>query len=164
MNTQPFSQTGQMIELCCEYLPVRCMWLYVIIMSRTRFRVNLHSIVCLNVKELLVRSRCHIWSLSKLSDNNIVTTWILSRWFYSIQTFPTNHHFCLPHVYMKHFVFHIISSNINEVIRAVLNFFFFFTKRFRTHQKHQKAPKSTKSTKKHQKNTKTQPSKSTKRK
>ena len=32
-------------------------WLYVIIMSRTRFRVNLHSIVCLNVKELSARSR-----------------------------------------------------------------------------------------------------------
>ena len=34
-----------MIELCPEYLPVRCIWLYVIIMSHTRFRVNLHSIV-----------------------------------------------------------------------------------------------------------------------
>ena len=38
--------------------------LYVIIMSRTSFRVNPHSIVCLNVKELLARSRRHIWSLS----------------------------------------------------------------------------------------------------
>ena len=34
-----------MIELCCEYLSVRCIWLYVLIMSRTRFRVNPHSIV-----------------------------------------------------------------------------------------------------------------------
>ena len=24
----PFSQTGQMIELCCEYLSVRCFWKY----------------------------------------------------------------------------------------------------------------------------------------
>ena len=39
-------------------------WLYVIIMSRTRFRVNLHSIVCLNVKEHLAWSRRHIWNLS----------------------------------------------------------------------------------------------------
>ena len=38
--------------------------LYVIIMSHTSIRVNLHSIVCLNVKELLARSRRHIWSLS----------------------------------------------------------------------------------------------------
>ena len=45
MNTQPFSQTGQMIELCYEYLSVWCIWLYVLIMSRTRFRVNPHSIV-----------------------------------------------------------------------------------------------------------------------
>ena len=38
--------------------------LYLIIMSRRSFRVNPHSIVCLNVKEVLARSRRHIWSLS----------------------------------------------------------------------------------------------------
>ena len=53
-----------MIELCCEYLSVQCIWLYVVITSRTSFWVNLHSIVCLNVKKLLARSRHHIWSLS----------------------------------------------------------------------------------------------------
>ena len=53
-----------MIELCCEYLSVRCIWLYVIIMSRTSFKVNPHTIIFLNVKELLARSRCYIWSLS----------------------------------------------------------------------------------------------------
>ena len=37
-----------------------CKWLYVMIMSRTSFWVNSHSIVCLNVKELLAQSRCHI--------------------------------------------------------------------------------------------------------
>ena len=37
------------------------------------------------------------------------------------------------------------SSNINEVIRAVLNsIFVFFIKRFHTHKKHQKAPKCNK--------------------
>ena len=45
------------------------------------------------------------------------------------------------------YVFHIfpsfsfnllVSSNINEVIRAVLNSLYFFTKGFRTHRKHQK--------------------------
>ena len=60
-----------MIELCCEYLFVRCLWLYVIIMSRTSFSVNPHSIVCLNVKELLAGSRHHIWSLS---DGNLIRT------------------------------------------------------------------------------------------
>ena len=45
MNTQPFGQTDQMIELYSEYLSVRCIWLYVLIISRTRFRVNPHSIV-----------------------------------------------------------------------------------------------------------------------
>ena len=44
-NTQPFSQTGQMIEQCCEYLSVRCISLYVFIMSRTSLRLNPHSTV-----------------------------------------------------------------------------------------------------------------------
>ena len=42
-----------MIELCYEYLSVRCICMHVIIMSRTSFRVNPNSIVRLNVKELL---------------------------------------------------------------------------------------------------------------
>ena len=50
---KPFSQTSQMIELCCEYLSVSCIWLFAIIMSRTIIRVNPHSIVYLNVKEIL---------------------------------------------------------------------------------------------------------------
>ena len=70
-NTQPFSQTGEMIGLCCQYLSVRCIWLYIIIMSRRSFRVNLHSVVCLNVKELLSWSRCHIWDLN---DSNEIRT------------------------------------------------------------------------------------------
>ena len=38
--------------------------LYVIITSCPSFRVNPHSIVCLNVKKLLTWSRRHIWSIS----------------------------------------------------------------------------------------------------
>ena len=71
MNTQPFGQTGQMIELSCEYLFLQCIWLYLIIMSITSFRVNPHSIVCLNVKKLLAPSGRHIWSLS---DSNVIRT------------------------------------------------------------------------------------------
>ena len=44
-NIQPFSQTGQMIKLRCEYLSVRCIWLYVAVLSCARFRLNPHSIV-----------------------------------------------------------------------------------------------------------------------
>ena len=47
-----------------------------------------------------------------------------------------------------------MSSNINEVVRTVLNFFFFYEKILqapKSTKKHKKAPKSTKSTKKHQK-------------
>ena len=52
------------------------------------------------------------------------------------------------------------SSNINEVITAVLNFLLFFLQKDLAHTKRTKSAKSTKSTK----STKTQPSKSTKRK
>ena len=42
-----------MIELCCEYLSVRSIRLYVRIMSHTRFRVNPHSIVAWKSIEFL---------------------------------------------------------------------------------------------------------------
>ena len=51
--------------------------MYVIIMSRTSFRVNLHSIVYLNVKKLFARNRRHIWSLS--GSNGIQTHSYLVR-------------------------------------------------------------------------------------
>ena len=56
----------------------------------------------------------------------------------------------------------VSSSNVNEVIREVLNFLFliFFTKRFHTHKKHKKHKDAAKQ--KHEKITKTQPGKSTK--
>ena len=52
-----------MIGLCFEYLSIWCIWLYVLVMSHMRFRVNSHS-SCLNVKKLLAQSRHEIWSLS----------------------------------------------------------------------------------------------------
>ena len=53
-----------MIELCCEYLFVQYIWLYVIIMSCNRSRSEYTLCSCLNVKELLTQNRRHIWSLS----------------------------------------------------------------------------------------------------
>ena len=70
-NAKLFSQTSQMIELCGEHLSARSVWLYAIIMSHTCFRMNPHSIVCLNVKELFARNRHDIWSLS---DSNGIRT------------------------------------------------------------------------------------------
>ena len=43
-NTKPFGQTDQMIDMSWEYLSVRCFWLYVLIMSRTRLKMNPHCI------------------------------------------------------------------------------------------------------------------------
>ena len=58
-------------------------WLHVIIISRTSFRVNPHSIVCLNVKELPAWSRCHIWNLSDYNriqtHNHLVHKWKLNH-------------------------------------------------------------------------------------
>ena len=34
------AKLATMIELCCEYLFVRCIWMYVLILWRTRFRVS----------------------------------------------------------------------------------------------------------------------------
>ena len=56
--------------------------MYVIIMLRTSFRVNLRYIVCLNVKERLARNRCHIWSLSGSNEirthNHLICKWTLN--------------------------------------------------------------------------------------
>ena len=60
-----------MIELCCKYLSVRCIWQYVIIMGRKTLRVNSHYTVYLNAKEPFALSRWHIWSLI---DNNEIRT------------------------------------------------------------------------------------------
>ena len=63
-NTQSFSQTVRMIELCCECLSSRCIWLCVLFLSCTCFQSESTLYICLNVKELLAESGCKIWSLS----------------------------------------------------------------------------------------------------
>ena len=71
VRKQTPNHLAKLAKLFCEYLSVRCIWMYVIIMSRTSFRLNPHSVVLLNVKKLLARSRRHIWSLS---DSNVIRT------------------------------------------------------------------------------------------
>ena len=51
---------NHLAKLAKWYLPVRCIWQYVIIISRITCRVNPHPVVCVNFKELLVRSRQHV--------------------------------------------------------------------------------------------------------
>ena len=50
-----FSEIDQIIEPCCEYWYVRCIWLYIIIMSRTYLRVNPHSIFARMSRDSLVK-------------------------------------------------------------------------------------------------------------
>ena len=60
-----------MIEMFPEYLFVGCIRQDVIIMSRMSFRINPHSMVCVNTKELFAQSGRHIWNLS---ENNEIRT------------------------------------------------------------------------------------------
>ena len=61
-----------MNELCCEYLSVQCIWLYVITMSRTSLGMNRHITVCLNVMELFAQSSCDVWTLN---DSSMIQTY-----------------------------------------------------------------------------------------
>ena len=40
----------------------------ILLSCHVRFRVNPHSIICLNVKEILAQSRRHIWSLNESNE------------------------------------------------------------------------------------------------
>ena len=57
-----------MIELCCQYLSVRCIWLcsYHVTYAFQR-ESTLYN--CLNVKEVLARNRDDNWSLSDCNGN-----------------------------------------------------------------------------------------------
>ena len=66
------AKLAQWFELPCEYLSLQCIWLYVLIMSRMRFRVTLYS--CLNVKELLAWSRRDIWNSSDWNGTRMQRT------------------------------------------------------------------------------------------
>ena len=60
----------RMTELCCEYLSVQCIWLYVInyyVMYAFQGESTLYSYP--NVKQFLVQNRPYIWSLS---DSNVI--------------------------------------------------------------------------------------------
>ena len=67
MNTQSFDQTGQMIELC--YWVLICTVHLTVCFCHVTYVFQSESTLysCLNVKELLPRSRREIWSLSDCS-------------------------------------------------------------------------------------------------
>ena len=92
-----------MIELTCEHLSVRCIWLYLLLISRRHCRVNPHYIlyICLNVKELFAPNKHNICSFSDKNGtrnyNHLVPKrtlkhlvkltkwlkWVLSTYLYS---------------------------------------------------------------------------------
>ena len=54
-----------MIKLICEYLSAWCIWVYVPVMSRTRFRVNPDSLVAWKSRNSLFEKKRKIWSLNR---------------------------------------------------------------------------------------------------
>ena len=70
-----------MIELCCEYLSA--WWICMLLSYLVQVSEWIHTIFCLNVKELPARSRHHIWSLSDsngiLTHNDLVCKWTLNH-------------------------------------------------------------------------------------
>ena len=56
MTSEPFSQIAQVTELCPEYVSLPRIWLYVLVMSRTRFRMNPHSIVAWTSRNPLLKA------------------------------------------------------------------------------------------------------------
>ena len=85
MKTKPCSQSGQLIELSYEYLSLRWIWQYVLIMSDTCFRVNPHSIVAWMSRNSLLKtgriSEVKVIAVTLTSDN--VPVW--SKEFLDIQ-------------------------------------------------------------------------------
>ena len=76
MNTQKLGQTDQTIELCWEYLSVRCIWLDVLVMSCTHFRVNLHSIFAWISRNFLLETGRISISLTKCLSLYLQTKWL----------------------------------------------------------------------------------------
>ena len=78
-----FAFFTQLFYFWSDHIGNAAKWLYVIIMPRTGFRVHPHSIVCLNVKELLARSKRHIWRLSDSNGtrihNHLIRKWTLKH-------------------------------------------------------------------------------------
>ena len=78
MKTQPFSQFGHVIELCCEYLSVQCIWLcYYHVTCAFQSISTLYS--CINVKEFLAWNRRNIWSLSDYNGTLIQNLLVRKR-------------------------------------------------------------------------------------
>ena len=68
-----------MIELCSLYLSVRCIWPYVLVMSRTRFQIESTLYTGLIVKELLALSRREIWRWSDCNWTRTQNHLVLKR-------------------------------------------------------------------------------------
>ena len=72
-----------MIELCCEYFSLRIIWLYIIIMSRTHFRVIRESIVAwMSKKTLLQQTRNLKLKWLQLDSNPLpISSWANTKPF-----------------------------------------------------------------------------------
>ena len=68
-----------MIELIFEYLFVLCIWLFLLIMSRTRFRVNPQSVFAKISRHSFAHNRCDIWILSGCNETRTHNRFVRER-------------------------------------------------------------------------------------
>ena len=71
-----------MIELCSEYLSVRCIWVYVLVMSCKHFRVNPHSMVAWMSSNFLLEPGAK-------SEGEVTATGLITRITYFLNEYST---------------------------------------------------------------------------
>ena len=119
-NTQPFTQTGRIIKLCCEYLFVRCIWLYVLIMSCTHFRVNPHTVAAWMSRNSLLETSM-ISESYLISDTYMMSSYLISKWL-QYETRPHDHLYC------KQILNHL--AKLAKCLSCVVIWLYIFTRSF----------------------------------
>ena len=75
----------------CATLPLKTsenLWLYIIIMSSTFFQSKSILFSCLNVKDIIARNSCDIWSLSDSNRIRIHNHWVCKWTLISLVNLP----------------------------------------------------------------------------
>ena len=87
-GTQTHNNIVRILDLCREYLFVRYIWLYVLIISCTRFKVNLHSIAAWMSMYSLFKAGWSDWNeylnifggcISVPNYNNVLDDYVTDR-------------------------------------------------------------------------------------
>ena len=78
-NTRPFSQTEPTIELCWKGWFVWYIWLYVLVISRTRFRVNPNSLYVVHLTICFLPCHVRVLEWTQFKHFTFTATFTCSR-------------------------------------------------------------------------------------